>query len=79
MGDKKPSIRTLPGGEKVTHYPDGRQVMLPRNTLGDALAKAEKDQGAANDELTDKRLQTVADKVDAQRAGRPVPADKSVL
>lgn len=79
MGDKKPSVRTLPSGEKVTHYPDGTQVMLPRNTLADAFAKADKDLAAANDELTDKRLQAVADKVDAQRSGRPVPADKTVL
>ena len=79
MGDKKPSIRTLPGGDKVMHYPDGTQVMQPCNRLGDALTKAEKDHGAANDELTDKRLQAVADKVEAQRSGRPVPSDKSVL
>jgi hypothetical protein len=79
MGDKKPSIRTLPGGDKVMHYPDGTQVMQPCNRLGAALIKAEEGHAAANDELTDRRLQAVADKVEAQRGGRPVPADKSVL
>lgn len=53
--------------------------MLPHNILGDALTKSHDEQSAASAELTDKLLQTVADKRELQQAGRAVPSDKTVL
>lgn len=38
MGAKQVSIRTLPSGEKVRHYPDGKQVLIrERSPLRDRL------------------------------------------
>ena len=79
MGAKKPSVRKLPTGEKVTHYPDGRQVMVYQDSLGGALARQEATQTAESAALTEQRLVAVEDKRAAQQAGTPVPADKSVL
>lgn len=79
MGNKKPSVRTLPTGEKVTHHPDGTQVMLYRNSLGGQLAAVESLQTAESAALTEQRLAAVEEKRAAQQAGTPVPRDKSVL
>lgn len=79
MGTKKVSIRTLATGEKVTDYPDGRQVLVPSNRMADRLTdKAEELEAASVDQLQ-ARLAAVEDKRAKQREGDPVPRDKSPL
>lgn len=79
MGEKKPSTRTLDDGTKVTHYPDGTQVMHPFNTLLEKIDAEMEANEAANEELTDKRLAAVEEKRDKQLAGDAVPTDKTPL
>lgn len=80
MGAKKPSVRTLPSGEKVTHYPDGTQVLIPGpSTLTSYLDGAEAAMQAANAELAQKRMAMVTEKRDSLDAGNPVPTDKRVV
>lgn len=80
MGSKKPSIRTLPSGEKVTHYPDGTQVLMPTaSPIGSYLDGAEEAMQAANDELAQQRLAAVTEKQGSLDAGNPVPHDKRVV
>ena len=80
MGANKPTVRTLPSGEKITHYPDGTQELIPGpSALGGFLDGAEEAMQAANAELAEKRLQAVADKRASLDAGIPVPTDKRVV
>lgn len=77
MGDKRPSVRTLPTGEKVTHYPDGHQVLIPGIGPIDALLDSQ--EGVlhqASADLAEKRMSTIVEKQDALDAGNPVPNDK---
>ena len=76
MGDKKPSIRTLSTGEKVTHYPDGRMVLVPSNRLEEQLPD---DISEAEAALTEAQLKAVEDKRERQLGGDPVPSDKTPL
>lgn len=79
MGNKVPSTRTLDSGEQVTHYPDGRQVLLQNNQLGSMLgAQAEQDAEAAA-VLTEALVQAATDKREAQASGNPVSSDKRVV
>lgn len=79
MGNKQPSVRKLATGEKVTHYPDGRQVMVYQDTLGGALARQEATATAESAALTEQRLVAVEDKRAAHQAGNSVPPDKSPI
>lgn len=80
MGAKKPSVRTLPSGEQVTHYPDGTQELIPGpSAVGSYLDDAEEAMQAANDQLAEKRLEAVSDKQASLDAGNPVPTDKRVV
>lgn len=79
MGAKQPSVRTLATGEKVTHYPDGREVLVPSNSLGDILGGLAPEQEAASVTKTDALVQAALDKREAQVAGDPVPSDKRVV
>lgn len=76
MGDKRPSIRTLPSGEKVMHNPDGTQRLIPENKVGKFLAaiQVETDQAAA--ELDTVMMDAVQAKRDALDTGDVVPHDK---
>lgn len=76
MGNKKPSVRTLPSGEKVLHSPDGSQRLIPENKVSKFLAaiQPETDQAAA--ELDTALLEAVQAKRDSLDAGDPVPHDK---
>ena len=79
MGAKKPTIRTLPSGEKVTHYPSGEQVLVPTNTMANLLGAQEQDMEKASAELREANLARVEEKRERQQAGNPVPADKTPL
>ena len=79
MGDIQPSVRTLPTGEKVTHYPDGTQVMLPRNSLSDALDANSAEQETASAALRDALVAAATTKREALADGNPVPSDKRVV
>lgn len=76
MGDKRPSVRTLPSGEKVMHYPDGTQRMIPENKVERLLAtiRPETDQQAA--ELDTAMMDAIQAKRDALDTGDAVPHDK---
>ena len=76
MGDTRPTTRTLPTGEKVTHHPDGRQVLQLTNTLGALLDEQQNWQEEASAALTDALVQSAIDKREAQSAGDVVPSDK---
>jgi hypothetical protein len=76
MGDKKPSIRTLPSGEKVMHYPDGSQRLMPQNKAARFLAANREDTDRQSAELDSRLLDAVAAKREALDAGDAVPHDK---
>ncbi len=79
MGDTKPTTRTLADGSKVTHYPDGRQVLQPTNSLSAALGEQIEDQEAASAELRDKLVEAAIAKNEAMGSGEPVPTDKRAV
>jgi hypothetical protein len=80
MGEKRPSVRTLPSGERVTHHPDGNQVLIPsESAVSNFLDSNEEALQAANDRLTQDRLAAVAAKRQSLDAGTPVPNDKRVV
>lgn len=76
MGNKRPSVRTLPTGEKVVHYPDGSQYLVPANKMKTTLLTnaAETEQEIAD------AAQRVLDGIDAKQAsldaGDTVPNEK---
>ena len=76
MGDKRPSVRTLPSGEKVVHHPDGTQRLIPsgraKATLAATAAQADADAAA----LESRMLDAVAAKREALASGDAVPGDK---
>ncbi|QAY26637.1 hypothetical protein SEA_SPECKS_210 [Mycobacterium phage Specks] len=79
MGNNRPTTRTLPTGEKVTHHPDGRLVLKPKNSLADALSGQLDAQQEASQALTEALVQTAVTKREAQADGNPVPEDKRVF
>lgn len=77
MGNKRPSVRTLPTGEKVMHYPDGHQKLIVEHSpLRDMLDSRAGELDAASAALTEQRLAAVTEKQESLDAGNPVPADK---
>lgn len=79
MGERRVSTKTLPSGERVTDYPDGRQVLHPTNSLGAILASQVDEQEAASAVLTDALVQSALDKREAQASGDVVPSDKRIV
>ena len=74
-----PVEETLPTGEKVWSYPDGRKVLHASLSLAGILdAQAEADRAAA-EELTDKLVQAALDKREAQAAGDSLSSDKRAV
>lgn len=76
MGDKIPSVRTLPSGEKVLHSPDGSQRLIPEGKAGkflSALAADIEQQAAALDTAMIDAIQAKRESLDA---GDAVPHDK---
>ncbi|QZE10504.1 hypothetical protein SEA_SCOOBYDOOBYDOO_187 [Mycobacterium phage ScoobyDoobyDoo] len=72
-------MRTLPTGEKVTHYPSGEQVLLPTNRLAALLGEQEANLEQASADLQESNLARVEEKRERRKCGRPVPADKSPI
>lgn len=79
VGDKQPSVRTLETGEKVIHYPDGRQVLEPHNSLADALDEQSENQEAASEALRQSLIDAATIKREALASGTPVPPDKRIV
>jgi hypothetical protein len=85
MGNKRPSVRTLPSGERVTHYPPdpehpkGKMVLLRENSsLRDTLnASATEDQAACN-ALWYAQQERIEAKQEAQKVAG-LPPEKSVV
>lgn len=81
MGETRPTTRTLPTGEKVTHYPDGRQVLQPP-VVSSFLSKMDGEQESNREkleELQQKSLEAVQAKIVSLEEGDPVPSDKRPL
>lgn len=79
MGDKRPSTRTLPTGEKVTHYPEGKMVLQPTNSLAGLLKDQEQEQEEASDQLRANLLAAAEAKREAYVSGDEVAPDKRVV
>lgn len=80
MGNTRPTVRTLPTGEKVMHYPDGHQELIPSGSpINDYLDSNEEAIQVANDLLTEERIATITEKQESLDAGNPVPNDKRVV
>jgi hypothetical protein len=86
MGAKRVSVRTLPSGEKVTHYPpddahpEGKMVLLsaPENNLRQRLA----DQLPTNRAECDRIKQELFDRIEVKRTAQEehgVPPEKSAI
>ena len=79
MGDKKPTTRTLPTGEKATHHPDGRVVLQPRNSLVATLNAKYEENEAASAALRDALVEAATAKRESLDAGTPVPPEKRAI
>lgn len=78
MGDTKPTTRTLKSGEKVTHYPDGRQVLQPaeESHLGKFFDEAGDTHRWLNAEKQYYDTEAVREKIGRMDDGDRVPNDK---
>lgn len=79
MVDEQPSVRTLETGEQVTHYPDGREVLVPGNSLADALDNQVEEQEAASEALRQSLIDAATLKREALDSGDSVPPEKRVV
>lgn len=85
MGDKRPSVRTLPSGEKVMHHPpceehpEGKLVLIRDcSPLRDKLDEMLGDHQERHDELKAIHGQRIAAKQAVQQA-KGLPAEKSPI
>lgn len=76
MGDKQPSVRTLPTGEKVTHHPDGRQVLIHNDEHRTRVHDRQQELEDAHATINEGHLANVEAKRVSLAAGQPVPHDK---
>lgn len=83
MGDKRPSVRTLETGEKVTHYPaddahpDGKMVLLRDTSVLKERLEAELEEKQRRHEAI---KQDHLDRVEVKRAdqrAKGLPPEKS--
>lgn len=79
MGENGPTTRTLPTGEKVTHWPDGRLVLQRTNSLGSLLGEKAPEQEAASAALTETLVQAAVEKRESLDAGDSVSSDKRIV
>ena len=85
MGDEKVTVETLASGEQVhdhpptPEFPDGRQVLAPRNAIAEMLQGKAQEHQDANDALLATRLEAVAEKRQSLAADPAVPSEKSPL
>lgn len=85
MGDKRVSVRTLPSGEQVNHYPpderhpDGKQVLIPGpSPLKARLLAARAHRKLRHGAIHQGHLERIKVKVALQKA-KGVPAEKSPI
>lgn len=76
MGQKRPSIRTLPSGEKVMHYPDGTQRLIPEDKVRSFLDTIREDVDRRSDEIDHRLMEAVRAKKESLDSGDSVPDDK---
>lgn len=76
MGDKRPSIRKLPSGEKVLHNPDGTQRLVPENKVENFLAAIREETDKKVAELDSRMLDAIKNKQESLDKGDAVPHDK---
>lgn len=76
MGEKQVSVRTLKSGEKVTHYPGGKQVLVPTNNEAARMAETWDDALEASKAKDEQRLAAVEEKRAKLASGNPVPEEK---
>lgn len=79
MVDEEPSTRTLPSGEVVFQYSDGREVLQPTNSLASVLDDQAAEQETASAELRDALIEAATVKREAMADGNSVPPDKRVV
>jgi hypothetical protein len=79
MGDKRISIRTLPSGERVTHYPDGHQELIrDRSPVRERLAGKREHKRRHHDAIHQEHLRRIMFKRHRQRA-KGLPHEKSPI
>lgn len=76
MGEKRPSIRTLPSGQKVMHFPDGTVRRIQANKAEKFLSAIQEETDQAVAALDTKMQESIQAKRDSLDAGEPVPHDK---
>ena len=76
MGKKRDSVRTLPGGRRVVHHPDGEQDLIPTDRAERRLESSSAEAFARVAELRDEAQRAVREKRESLDAGDAVPHDK---
>lgn len=83
MGDKRPSVRTLPDGYRVTHHPpdeahpDGKMVLLRgQSRLRQRMREAHPEHRKAHKQLADRHTELVERKRASLAAHPAVPPSK---
>lgn len=83
MGEKRESIRTLPSGERVRHFPadednpDGKMVLITDvSPMRERLEAEREEKSARHAELKKKHAAALAAKQAAMAAGDAVPPEK---
>lgn len=79
MGSKRPSLRTLPSGEKAVHHPDDTQYLVPASLLISTLISTESDRRDISDALVAERLGAVDSKRESLAVGNEVPGDQRAV
>lgn len=79
MGNKRPSVRTLPSGEQVLHSPDGSEVIIASPGLRGTVESTENAMREEDAVKTAARLAAVRAKRESLAAGDAVPDDKRVV
>lgn len=85
MGDKRVSVRTLPSGEQVNHYPpdprhpDGKQVLIPGpSALKERILAARSHRKVRHLAIHQGHIDRIKVKVASQKA-KGLPAEKSPI
>ena len=76
MGKKRPSIRTLPSGDKVVHSPDETLRLVPQSKVANFLTATRTETQEEVAGLDTAMMEAIQSKRDAMDAGDSVPHDK---
>jgi hypothetical protein len=76
MGKKRDSVRTLPGGRRVVHHPDGEQDLIPTDRADRRLESGSPAAFGRVAELREGAQRAVREKRESLDAGDAVPHDK---